>query len=356
MIWLRNGEILKKNFNIALTLTSVCVSIYFAIHYSKVCSKGVTNGLTLCITTLVPSLFIFMVIASFISFGELSELIGKPFGYITNKIFGLPKICASTIILSLIGGYPVGARCTQSLYESNKINLYQAKKLSLIAVSSGPGFVINFVGCSLFNNKKAGIILFVSQLVGYFFVALLAGKLVKTKSEDATLESSKNSGFVETVEQACKATINMCAMVILFSAILSITNEIFKNSSLISDILSAVLEITTACNQLYTKYPLYVISALIGFGGICVHAQVFSALKEIKPNKPLFFLLRIIQGITAGVTTYILLILFPVSIEVFSNTEKTITATGTSVTGSIALILTAVCFLNSVSKINLIRR
>lgn len=356
MIWIKNQETIKKNIRIFISLTLTCVAIFCALRYSKECSQGVLRGLGFCVTVLVPSLFMFMIIASYISNSAVAEIISKPFAVVTQKALHLPKESASVIILSLIGGYPIGARCVESLYESKGLSEAQAKKLSLIAVSSGPGFVINFVGFALLNSKKAGIILFVSQLVGFFATAFFTGRLIKTDSESVVVKKESNGGFVKAVEKGCKATIDMCAMVIAFSVIISIIDEVLKKYPLLCDILTGVLEVTTACNRLCLKYPLYIISFVIGFGGLCVHAQIFSALKNLRINKVLFFAFRIIQGITAGLTTYILLILFPISVTVFSSVENTKPSIGTSLIGMVALMLTAVCFLNSISKIELKRR
>lgn len=357
MIWIKNHNEIKKKLKIIFTLFTVVLSIFCAINYSKECSKGVINGISFCVSVLIPSLFLFMIIASYISNSVISKIIGTPFERLATKLLNLPNGSSGVLILSLIGGYPIGARCIESLYLNNKLNEEQAKKLSLVAVSSGPGFVMNYVGEALLNSNKAGVILFVSQIIGFFTTALIIGRCVKIKDDSVVIKQEDSNGsFVDAVEKGCKSTVSMCAMVIVFSAIIEVINKVVISQPLSCDVLSGILEVTTGCNRLSLKYPLHIISAVIGFGGICVHAQVFSALKSVKINKGLFFLSRIIQGITSGFSTYILLILFPISIDVFSSVEKTIPTTKTPLVGSIALILTAVCFLNSTSKINLKRR
>ena len=356
-MWLKNEEKIKSIFENSLALCLSVVAIFCALKYSKVCSNGVIAGLSLCVTTLVPSLFIFMVIAQYISGSQAISVISKPFEKIVKKTLNLPKESVSVLILSLIGGYPIGARCVATLFEGGEISRDQAKKLSIIAVSSGPGFVLNFVGSALLQNKKAGVILLVSQIAAFFVVAILVGIFVKTNDESVVVSSNRQSiDIVTSVENGCKGCINMCALVIAFTALVYLCDESFKNYPSLCKILSAVLEVTTACTRLANEYPLYILSAVIGFGGICVHAQVFSALKNISVNKCLFFLFRIIQGITAGTTTYILLILFPQCAEVFSSVESTKAGNSSSLAGSVMLILTAICFLNSINKTKLSRR
>lgn len=85
--------------------------------FSKECSKGAENGIGLCLSTLVPSLFPFMVLASYITDSGLAEKIGRHLSWLTKPLFGLDGCFASAIILSLVGGYPVGAKTVNSLYK-----------------------------------------------------------------------------------------------------------------------------------------------------------------------------------------------------------------------------------------------
>lgn len=349
MIYLRNTEKIKHRVKNLLTLTLIILAIYCAIRYSEECSNGITSGLVFCVSVLVPSLFIFMILSSYISnikaINYINKLLKKP----TEKFFNLPKESAGVIIMSLLGGYPVGAKSCASLYESGSINIEQAKKLSMIAVCSGPGFILNYIGRALMHNNKAGTILLCSQYISFFVVAVIVGKLIKVKDETVEIKShTKKFGIIDAVSSGCTATINMCAIVTAFSAVISVSDSIFSFSSPLSNAVCSTLEVTTACNRLINTQPLYVISFITGFGGLSVHCQIFSILKDIKINKPLFFFLRILQGIISAITTYILLILFPVTEEVFSTVTSTTPTVNSTVWGALALILTAVCFLNSI--------
>ena len=356
----KQKEFSSKSKNLFCVLaTALCV--YCAIHFAKECNTGIIRGLTFCITVLIPSLFVFLVLASYISNSTVALMLAKPFSFVTQRILRLPKISSVALILSLIGGYPVGARSVYSLYKSGSISKTQAQKLSLIAISSGPGFVINYVGVGLLGNKKAGVILLVSQIVSFIFVAIIVGRFVKadtqtTKNSSFFIERKNGGSLVEAVESGCNATINMCAMVIIFSAIIAITDTVFYKYPVLCDAITCVLEVTTACNRICTRYPLHIVSFCIGFSGLCVHFQIHSALKELKVSNSLFFLFRIIQGIISGCTTYILLILFPVASQTFSSVEKASGTFKAPLWGCVALMITAVCFLNSVSKVNLKRR
>ncbi len=338
-----------------LFITTVFIGLF---TYSKECKNGIVSGLVLCVSNLVPSLFLYMILASYISGSKLSLYIGAIFGRPVEKLLKLPKVSASAILLSLIGGYPVGAKCVAQSYKNNLLTKPQAKKLSLITVCSGTGFTLNFIGVSLYNNKIIGVILLVSQLVAYIITATLICIFVKCDdfSEIKDDRQIKQTDFTTAVFDGCVATLNMCAMVIVFSAIICVCEKIFESTPVIKDFLILTLEVTTACSKLYTKYPLYLISFAMGFSGLCIHFQIFSILKDIGINKFIFFFFRIIQGISSACLTYILLIFFPVTVDVFSSVTSITPKLSTSIAGGMALILTSVCFLNSINISNFKRR
>lgn len=358
MIKVLNIKKIKEKLIVCFTILVTSTAFFVMFLYSDECRKGISNGLVLCIKTLVPSLFMYMILASYISGSKAGIYMGAIFSKPIEKFLKLPKISASIILLSLVGGYPIGAKCIASAFDNKLLTKTQAKKLALFSVCSGPGFVLSFVSISLYNNKQIGIILLISQFISFFINVLIVAAVIKNEDYiyPEISHNINNCDFSKAVQQGCVATLNMCSMVIVFSSIISVLEKVLINHQFIKDILILFLEVTTACSKLYSKYPLYVISFAIGFSGICVHFQIFSILKKIEINKPLFFLFRIIQGITCACLTYTLLIFFPVKQEVFSTVNYSSVQFSSSVAGGLMLIFTSVCFLNSIHLSNLKRR
>ena len=72
-------------------------------------SQGVRDGLTLCGQVVIPSLFPFLALSSFLVQSGLAQRAGHLLEPITKLLFRLPGAAGSAILMSLIGGYPVGA-------------------------------------------------------------------------------------------------------------------------------------------------------------------------------------------------------------------------------------------------------
>lgn len=346
-----------KSAGMILIPILIFACVYFLCFYSKLISNGIRNGLELCVTTLIPSLYIFMILSDIVAnnktMRKLAQKLHKPFYMLT----GLQGECIIALVMSLVGGYPVGAKCTEALYKNKSITKSQAQKLSLVAFSSGFGFVINYVALSLFNRKCTGYILMLSQVIAFVINLILCCVFIKTEDESIEINSKlEKYSFVDAVSNGTKATVNMCAMVILFSGILTVSEKVLNNQPFVYDIICAISEVTNATNTLYKSYPLYVTSFIIGFGGLCVHFQVFSILKDIEVNKCLFFTFRIIGGISSSIASYILLKLSNDTADVFSTISKATFGNSTTIWGSLALMITGVCFLNSLKLSKHIRR
>ena len=327
-----------------------------ALRFSGECSKGAENGIRLCLSTLVPSLFPFMVLASYITESGLAKKIGRHLSWLTKPLFGLNGSFASAIILSLVGGYPVGAKSINSLYKKGVASESDCKKASLFLVCSGPGFLINFVGTQIYVSEKIGLILFGSQCISVFIIGFVLKFVYRNKSNNNSNNeilfdtSQKGDALVKSVLDGAKGMFAICAFVVLFSAF----TEIFCSHITDENIQKPFLILTEVCGAVTAvskDLPVEVVAFSAGFGGLCVHFQIFSALGDIKTNKLLFFFCRILQGLVTALFTHFGIKIFSVTTDVFSTAtvENFSFFGGTAISGA-ALLFTALCFIYSLKN------
>lgn len=352
-MFLSKSAVKAVNIFKAIGIFLLCIT---ALLFSKECSKGAENGIGLCLSTLVPSLFPFMVLASYITESGLAEKIGRHLSWLTKPIFGLDGCFASAIILSLVGGYPVGAKTVNSLYKKGAASEIECKRAGLFLVCSGPGFLINFVGTQIYGSEKIGLILFGSQCVSVFIIGFVLKFFFRNKSNNNSNNeilfdtSQKGDALVKSVLDGARGMFAICAFVVLFSAF----TEIFCSHITDENIQKPFLILTEVCNAVTAvskDLPIEVVAFSAGFGGLCVHFQIFSALGDIKVNKMLFFFCRISQGLITALLTHLGIKLFSVTTDVFSTStvENFSFFGGTALSGA-ALLFTALCFLYSLKN------
>lgn len=320
-------------------VTALCCTI---LIFSDIISSGILSGIKTCVNVLIPSLFPFMIISSFIIQSGLSEKIGKIISPITKTFFNLPGAAGATIILSFIGGYPVGANGIESLVQKNIINKEQANRMIAFCVGAGPAFIINVVGNNLLKNKSIGNTIFISQLFASILIGIFLGvrskihgnKVEERKPQNLNSDNICNS-FVKSCLNSADSLMNMCVFVIIFSSIISLIynthifftiNNLFKNFHIpqkyCNCIIPAILEVTMgAIQSVNNLLPIEFLTFGVSWAGICVHFQVLSSLKSIKLPYHKFVIQRLVHSIISALICHNILSLSEQPKSVFSNTQ-----------------------------------
>lgn len=278
-----NAMKLDKLFIILVfTILSTCLLVF-----SNAGSYGALVGLKLSYSTIIPSLFPFTVCALIIFECYLSQSIN------IKKITRLNEIII--YLISLIGGFPVGAKLIEKAYVNKQISKSNAEFMLAFCVNSGPAFIIIVIGSGFLSSIKLGYLLFTANLLAT--LTLLIFYIIyfpKHESKKvAPVSKSFSENFVSSTYEATQAILMICAYVVLFSTIIEIIKKIITVCT-VRNYLISLLEITNGIA--YAENNIYYISFLLGFSGLCVHFQVISMCSTLKPNYFKFLLFRLIHG------------------------------------------------------------
>lgn len=337
-----------KKRDVFLLFTLLGIATVF-IAFSSEMRKGAYQGLALAENTIIPSLLPLLIIFLLIMKTGAKDVLARLLGNISLYAFNLPKVTFPAIFLGMIGGYPTGALLTQELFDKGEIDSSQAKVIMRFNLCGGCGFIITAVGSVSLLNIKAGIILFFSNVISNIIIGIAQG--IGRKRTDngfySFTESIKISdALTSAVSSSVNSVLNITAFVILFSAI----NEILK----LPEFLLPLLEITNGiCDG--GKFSLPEISTYLAFGGLCIHFQLLPILMKMGVNYGDFLIFRVISALLSYCITKGLLWVFPMELEVFSNTADTV-AVFSSVNIGLSALLIIGCFvlildINSKKKI-----
>lgn len=286
------------------------------VTFPSVGREGVIGGILLCGRVVIPSLFPFTMCVLFIMKSEALEHL-KFLSPITQKLLGLNFKEFSIFFLSLIGGYPIGARLLSEAADNKQISSKRAERMLLFCVNAGPAFIISAVG-GVFASKEIGVVLLISHITASL---LLCRFIPKGNSQllcainKKSIKLSLADNFVASAAGASSTLISICGFVILFSAINSYMLFFGEKIAAFKKI-AVLLEIT---NSLLLVRNIYLLSFLLGFGGICIWCQIIAASGRLKINKPLFCLTRILHGSISSGLTYIIVKLFRITVPTVSH-------------------------------------
>lgn len=312
---------LKREY-FSLIVIFCCVFLIF--RYPDAVKSGVNEGLSICFYTIIPSLFPFMVLSTYIVKSNILSPAYKLFSIPVKVLFRQPAPAISVILMSMIGGFPIGIKMTNDLYTKGQINKNQAQRLCLFCMNAGPAFIITAVGTNMLRSTKAGIIIYSSLCISSFVSGIISSFIAEKEQEKIKSKNDRPlqlTSLSASVTDSIQSIFGICAWVVLFSGITMCIKE-FGFPENIYLYTTSFLEVTKGCSLLVGKAPLPFITGIIGFGGICVHCQVLEYLKNIDFKYLHFFISRILNGVLSGVISHLLLLFFPVEINVFSNTDK----------------------------------
>lgn len=297
---------------VVLTVSVVACLI---LVYPQTSSEGVRRGLSLCTETVIPSLFPFMFIVSLLydlgAFNFSSTVTDK----ITYFLFKLPSVAFPIIIMSFIGGYPVGAALIEKAYDDGELTSAQAERMMMFCVNPGPAFTIFVIGSSIIGSAQTGVILFVSVSLSAFITGFLSRFFDKECTAEAVKKTSPafccNASLLSgAITKSTQSMVNICVSIILFSCIGELAEKLMPPDGG-AVYLSLISEVTNAAITAAESFSLPVVSAVISFAGLCVHFQVLPTIIRLRIKYRLFIAIRILSAALSGVITQIILQIFP---------------------------------------------
>ncbi len=327
--------------------SSIC--LIGLILYPPKIAEGVKNGIILLCENIIPSIFPFMVLSTYIANSSLVHQMSNYLQKITKSVFGVSGKGFLAVILGLLGGYPVGAKIITEYYENKIIDKSEAHRLICWCVNPGFAFVVTAVGKFMLGSTNAGIIMYCSVVLSSFtigFLIRLTQKPIKALPPQKDIQNiiDKENLFIHSVSSGSNAMLSICGWVLTFSAIGAGIEALFQSSSA-TVFLKSVLEVTTGCkNGAAYGLSLPLICAVLSFGGFAVIFQIAPYLKKINFSLKLFIALRIINGALSAFYCSLIVKLFPRATEVYAVIaigENSI-ALSHSVLAAVFLILT--CF------------
>ncbi|MCR4925072.1 MAG: hypothetical protein K5917_02165 [Clostridiales bacterium] len=307
----------KNQINEATLTAFTVIMIFSVLDFPKTVAYGISNGLSLCGEIIIPSMFAFLFVADFtITSGFCNSF--EKIGFISKFLFRLPASTLPTVILSLTGGFPIGAKMTAQLFENGYITENQAKRMLMFCINSGPAFVINTIGFALLGNIKAGLLIYTATTLSSIIIGIITrffadcSQTVKIKPKSKALPTSE--AFVLSVSNASVNMLNICSFILLFS-VFSALLDLIKMPDTLSTLIKATTEITTASVCIKEKATPEIFALMLGWGGICVHFQILGYIKKCKMELWLFLIGRIANAVLSSVICMLLFKFIPISLE-----------------------------------------
>lgn len=260
-------------------LAGSSVLIWLLLSNPEAAAEGFAQGVHLCLRTLLPALFPFFVLCSFVA--SLSSHKSSFF---------------TALLLSWLGGYAVCAGFVRDLSVQGKTDLRRAQLLLLLGCCSGPGFVIGSVGGQLMGSVRIGVVLYIAQLAANLAAVLIMWPFtrhmicVKPQKSLCTHPEEKSMTFSDAIIGAVDTSMCVCGTVLFFRVIQAVLLQTVNWPSWLSPVVSGILEISAGCAEYaQTGGPLALhgICFCLSFLGLSVFLQLHAIIGNMVELRPL---------------------------------------------------------------------
>lgn len=309
--------------------------------------NSATQGLSTWFNILLPSLLPFLIISEILIELGFVDFIGNLLGPLMNPIFGVSGEGAFPLSMSIISGYPVGAKLTSRLREKKMITKAEGDRLITFTSTSGPSFMLGAVAVGMLNKPSIAPLILIPHylsilFLGFVFSFYKKGRENKFKQKNRKLiqdiktsynnfiytKKSIGSLISNSVKESLDTIFLIGGLVIFYSVLvevlfsmrlidnfISLLDSIIPlDKDLITAVITGLFEITIGCKSIALSnsnilIKILLINFIIGWSGFSIHSQVISFLNKTDLNSGLYIVSKFIHGILSSLFTYVLYLL-----------------------------------------------
>ena len=337
-------KINKKVAGIIKT-AAITAAAVIVLAFPEVSSESAVNSINVCLNSIIPSMFAFMVITSYICSSGVYTVIFRPFLWLLRKIIKADDSILSVFILSMFGGYPIGVKLLRELTAQNK-NFSAIRNVSadasMFCYCISPTFAFIMLGSGVFGSTAAGIVIYISDVLA----CIITGAVVSRSCSLRIPLTDKNSSgsIADAVNSSARALFTVCTIIIAFNTLLSCVGAALEQFGVqIPVIISGALEISNLLKiHAPESYMIPAAAAISSFGGICVLLQCAAIAGNIFSVKR-FIIARIPCAALSALSAHIIMQFTDISVSA-STISQNYTYTF-SAERIIVLILIAMCII-----------
>lgn len=317
---------LKSNKFIVTILILIC---FIFILSPKTYSNSCLNGISVWALNVLPTLLPFFILTRLVV--NLSNPKPNKMDKFFKKIYHTNN-SSCVYFLSILSGYPMGAKLICNMYELGRIGKDDAKKMISFCSVSGPMFVVGTVGVAFLFSFKAGIIILIANIIA----SLLNGLIYRGKQNESVkfeyIDKPSNENLIYNCVYDSLISILMVGAFIVFSfLIIDVLNNLHvisgiskficfcfncpSKQSVVQSVFKGIVEITRGCldlgkTSISLSLKTIIASGLVAFGGFSVMLQSIGFLNKLKISVKTMFVQKLSQAIISIIVSIPLALIF----------------------------------------------
>lgn len=257
------------------------LGMIFLILDAKIALRGASEGIALCMQTVIPALFPFFILSTLLS--NALQGANIPFLKHISRVCGAPAGSEGLFLSGSLGGYPTGAQTIDFAFKQGYLRRSDAQRMLCYCSNAGPSFLFGIVAMK-FDSKLIAMLLWAIHIVS----AIVAGMILPGMRSNACIHVPKKKISVAyAAEHSVRVTARVCGWIVIFRILIAFLNHWFLWAlpTTMQIIISGLLELTNGCCRLHEiedpALRMVIASMLLGISGLCVTMQTVAVTQNV---------------------------------------------------------------------------
>ena len=277
------------------------ISLIFIFKNNKEVANVIIEAVNLFLKKVFVSLFPMFILNDILINLNIPYYFYLLFNKLFLKVFKTSGLGAYVFIMSLISGTPSNAYILKELVELEKISLEEANHFLTFTYFSNPLF-LSVMLSTIFNTNVVLKIILCHYIANIIIGILIRNKAPKIANNKNILKTNLKITLTKSINKSITTLLMILGTISFYMLLTFIITSLLPNNCLIKTIISGFLEITNGLNtmaslNILSQIKEIIASAIISFGGLCIHTQIKAILEDTNMNYSYFLKGRIMQSI-----------------------------------------------------------
>ncbi len=296
----------KNNF---LALLVFSISAIMIIMKQALVKNAIEMSLKICISTIIPSVFPFMILSDYLICNFTISNDSKP-SRLLCKLFSINPSGLLPFLIGNICGFPLGAQMATKLYEKKHMKREEYERLIPLCSNPSLAFIISGVGMGMRGSLKEGLVLYISVVLS----TIVTGVIWRNKNSASYfhgISEDRSFSMTESIRSAAMSSIYISTYIVFFSILIALVKSLGM-PKLVTLAVASFLEIGNAASIIsqadigYLSLPLTAFS--LAFSGLSVYMQI-ACFSAVKGWNKYYMKIKFTEGVIAFIVTFVLLLL-----------------------------------------------
>lgn len=294
-------------------LFALCLILAFGKGYNN----AVLSALNLWIACVLPSLFPYFFITAILSSLKITGRLSSLFSPVGKRLFGTGGTALYAFFISVLSGYPMGAKTVCDLKLGGAIGEVESQRASALCSTSSPMFLLGSVGNLMFNSPVFGLCLFSCHLLSAIIIGVIfsfykrdikpssTAFFPQAKTDNILYESAYSSVISVLVVGGLITVFYLLTEILLsfniLSPLINLFSCVFNNEQLGKGVCLGLFECTRGLKVISSGnigfLTLPTCALICGFGGLSVIMQSIAYLKKAKIKTAPFVFSKLLSAV-----------------------------------------------------------